>query len=579
MRKFILFIFLLSFPRILFPQALPITIDGEFDDWEQASLLFEAEHSAINPEFIHVNRIWGANDNRFLFLRIQIDREITLLENNPVVLFLNTDNDNATGFASGSIGAELRWEFGQRQGVFYNTSTEHTVYFRDIRLRTAPTVTSTEFEIAIGRDAYPAGDAQLFQSDTIQIYIHFDQPGNQHSAYGEYIFNPNFVSPPDPIPLERYEENDLRILGFNAWNDNIFNRAYTNQYRRILEAIDPDIIAFQEIWDHSAEETAERVEELLPGGNDFQWYAEKKDRGNVTVSRFPILDARQILVWKETGWSDEHRLTATIIDTDKKNGSKLLLVNVHLRAGSGGEANRWLEIDALKNFVHNARKPGGWIYLEDPTPIILVGDFNLVGSRGQLEAIERDLPDWDGSGFDRVRARQTEKRMHYTWRNDNSGFSPGKLDYIFYTGSVLSLQNHYTLQGEEMSTEQRTLYGLQYGDTQIASDHLPHVADFRLMPPVGVKDTSYIEGYALEHNYPNPFNPSTTISFSIPESGNVTLTLYNVLGVKVKEIFNSYTVPGQYRIEIDASDFASGLYYYTMQAGNYVETKSMVLVR
>lgn len=575
MCKIVSLLFLLSLPLLGFPQSLPITIDGEFDDWEQVPLLFEADQDAKNPEYLHVHRIRGANDNRFLFLRIQFDREITLLENNPVVLLLNTDNDNSTGYAPGPIGAELRWEFGQRQGVFYTTTTEHPIYFSDIRLRTAPTVTSTEFEIAIGRDATPAGAASLFQSDTIQIYIHFDQPGNQHSAYGEYIFDPNPVVPPDPIPLERDEENDLRILGFNAWNDNIFNRAYTNQYRRILEAIDPDIIAFQEIWDHSAEETAERVEALLPG----QWYAEKKDRGNVTVSRFPILDARQILVWKETGWSDEHRLTATLIDTNEKNGSKLLLVNIHLRAASRGEDDRWLEIDALKNFVHSARQPGGWIYLEEPTPIILVGDFNLVGSRGQLEAIESNIQDWDGSGIDRVRARQTEKRMHYTWRNDNSGFSPGKLDYIFYTGSVMSLQNHYTLQVEEMSPGQRALYGLQYGDTQTASDHLPHVADFRLTMPVGVKNSSYIDGYALEHNYPNPFNPSTTISYSIPEPGNVTISLYNVLGVKVKEILNANALPGHYRIKIDASDFASGLYYYRMHAGNYVETKSMVLVR
>jgi len=575
MCKIVSLLFLLSFPTFVFPQSLPITLDGEFGDWEQASLLFEADQDAINPEYLHVNRLWGANDNRFLFLRIQFDREITLLENNPVVLLFNTDHDRTTGYAPDSIGAELRWEFGERQGFFYTTTTEHPIFFSDIRLRTAPTVTSTEFEIAIGRDAIPAGAASLFQSDTIQIYIHFDQHGNQHSAYGEYVFDPDPISPPDPIPLERYNEDDLRVLGFNAWNDNIFNRAYTNEYRRILEAIDPDIIAFQEIWDHSAEETAERVVELLPG----QWYAEKHDRGNVTVSRFPILDARQILVWKETGWSDEHRLTATLIDTNKKNGSNVLLINIHLRAGSRGEENRWLEIEALKNFIQSARRPGGWIYLEDPIPIILVGDFNLVGSRGQLEAIERDIPDWDGGGIDRVRARQTEKRMHYTWRNDNSGFSPGKLDYIFYTGSVISLQNHYTLQVEEMSPGQRTLYGLQYGDTQAASDHLPHVADFRLTMPVGVKDSSYIDGYALEHNYPNPFNPSTTISYSIPEPGNVTISLYNVLGVKVKEILNAYALPGHYRIEIDASDFASGLYYYTMHAGNYVDTKSMVLVR
>ncbi len=579
MQKYFLVILLFLTPNQLTSQSLPITLDGEFNDWVDAAVLFDIDDAATAPQDMHIRRLRAANDDWFLFLYFELDREITLLENNPVVLYLNTDNDSATGYDSNNIGAELRWEFGERRGRFYTGTSVYDIRFHHIRLRTAPTITSTAFEIAIGRDETPGSSVSLFQSDTVGIYLRIEEEGNDSYAAGTYVFDPEPVAPPEPIPLERYDENDLRVLAFNAWDDKLFITTYTDQYRRILNALQPDIIAFQEIWDHNAVQTSQRVEELYPGGDKYEWHAVKKDRGNVTVSRFPILDAWQIFIWKDNEWSSEHRLTVTLIDAREKLDTKILFVNVHLRAGSRGEDNRWLEIAGLTRFLDNARQPGGSLYIEEGTPIVLAGDFNLVGSRGQLEAIENDIPDWDGTGMERVRARQTEKRMHYTWRNDNSTFSPGKLDYIFYTNSVLSLKNHYTLQVEEMSPEHRQKYGLQYGDTRTASDHLPHVADFEFTPVVSVKNKSNIEAYSLEQNYPNPFNPVTTVSFSIPESDTVTLTLHNILGMKVKRILDEYKSPGTYSIDIDASHLASGVYYYTMQAGEYVETKTMMVVR
>ncbi len=568
---YVLTVSLLLTPFPLIPQALPITIDGEFDDWEEASLLFTIDDNGNSHDVLHVIRLHGANDDRFLFLRIELDREITLLENNPLVLFLDTDNDNTTGYDPHNVGAELRWEFGERSGIFYTGTDEYEIRFRDIRLRTAPTVTSTEFEIAIGRDATPFSSIPLFQSDTVRVYVQFDEAANYSYASGTYIFDPEPVPPPEPIPLERHNVDDLRILAFNAWDDKVFETEFTGQYQRILSVLRPDIIAFQEIWNHDAQETAQRVENLIPSEDEYEWHAVKQDNGNVTVSKFPILDSWQIL--------NGSRMTAVLIDTREDYGTKLMLVNVHLRCCAWGEDNRWQEIAALTNFINNAREPGGLLQLDEGTPVILAGDFNLVGSSGQLAAIETDILDWDGTGLERVRARQTEKRMHYTWRNDWSWFSPGKLDYIFYSGSVLSLKNHYTLQVEEMSVEQRALYGLQYGDTQAASDHLPHIADFEVQPATGVRDKRSVDDYHLGQNYPNPFNPATSFSFSIPETTEVTIILYDILGKKVKSLLDAEKPAGNYSVNIDAFSLASGVYFYTMRTDDYLKTRRMVVLR
>jgi len=85
--------------------------------------------------------------------------------------------------------------------------------------------------------------------------------------------------------------------------------------------------------------------------------------------------------------------------------------------------------------------------------------------------------------------------------------------------------------------------------------------------------------YDLSQNYPNPFNPSTTIKYQIPNSGKVTLTLYNVLGREIKTILNSYQNAGQYEIKFDASGLPSGVYFYKLTSGLFSDLKKLILVK
>ncbi|MBV6421184.1 MAG: hypothetical protein DAHOPDDO_02457 [Ignavibacteriaceae bacterium] len=92
--------------------------------------------------------------------------------------------------------------------------------------------------------------------------------------------------------------------------------------------------------------------------------------------------------------------------------------------------------------------------------------------------------------------------------------------------------------------------------------------------------------FKLEQNYPNPFNPTTTIQYQIPASPNpskggafVSLKIYDILGSEVVTLVNAEQKPGYYEVEFNASHLASGMYVYRLQAGEYISTKKMLMIK
>ena len=95
---------------------------------------------------------------------------------------------------------------------------------------------------------------------------------------------------------------------------------------------------------------------------------------------------------------------------------------------------------------------------------------------------------------------------------------------------------------------------------------------------VEVEITNPIE-YILSQNYPNPFNPSTTISYSIPEDGNVTIKIYDILGNEVANLVDEFKQAGKYDINFDASKLSSGVYYYKMTSAGFSQSKKLMLMK
>lgn len=88
-----------------------------------------------------------------------------------------------------------------------------------------------------------------------------------------------------------------------------------------------------------------------------------------------------------------------------------------------------------------------------------------------------------------------------------------------------------------------------------------------------------IKDFVLEQNFPNPFNPTTTIGFGIIEKGNVRMSVLNVIGEEIKVLLNEEKEAGYHSINFNASDLPSGVYFYRLRVGDFVETKMMVLLK
>jgi len=102
-----------------------------------------------------------------------------------------------------------------------------------------------------------------------------------------------------------------------------------------------------------------------------------------------------------------------------------------------------------------------------------------------------------------------------------------------------------------------------------------------ITPSTGINEKENLipTEYTLKQNYPNPFNPSTTIEFSIPKSEFVTLKIYNLLGQEVVTLVSDKLVPDHYKYIWDATNYSSGIYFYKLEAGSFIQVQKLILIK
>jgi len=566
-----------------------VTVDGDFADWGAAAAATADPAGDDGSSGIDFRNLWLAHDQDRLYLRFDTTVEVQPDEQQDIRLYLDTDMNAGTGYSIQGIGADLVWELGGRSGTFY-TPGSNNIDHPDIGLTIAPTVSSSQFELSLARDAVPASGKLLFPGSSFRMVLRDGTGGDVLPDAGSvsYTFDAS-AFPAASLPLERQDTSHVRIATWNIQSDGLFdtNSGHQAALGRIFDAVDPDVWIICEVWNHSAEEVRQVVEGFLPSGGGEAWYATKRDDGNVIVSRFPIL-----MDWEV---NPGYRITAALLDLRPVQDTDLLLVANHWRCCTA-DGDRQNEADSVVEFLKDAREPGGAFTVGPDTPFVLGGDFNLVGWRQQLDTLvggeiqdngtygPDSPPDWDGSSLSYALSRQPDARQVYTWRNDYSSFYPGMLDYLFYTDSVYELAHGYVLETRTMEPSTLAAYGLQAGDTPDASDHAPRVGDFALItgtpsPPVLAR------GARLLPNVPNPFNPRTELRFSLPQPGRVRLDVLDARGRHVATLLDAERPAGTQQVTWTGTDsagrgVASGVYRVRMAVdGKVVDGRAVTLVR
>jgi hypothetical protein len=188
-----------------------------------------------------------------------------------------------------------------------------------------------------------------------------------------------------------------------------------------------------------------------------------------------------------------------------------------------------------------------------------------------------------------------DKRENDTLANPNVYISTDSLNN-FYTFNSLRLSNYInSVNLKKYNPSGIVLWSQNYIDSNTAPSSLlidnnkiyltgtssRKIFTIKYSQLLGINNisTSASQDFILRQNYPNPFNGKTIINYTINKAGNIKLIVYDILGKEIKTLVNEYKKPGIYKIEWDASEFASGLYFYKLDAGNYRVVKKMLLVK
>lgn len=578
-------------------ERLPVVLDGFFEDWGAAAPAWTDASGDAGASGIDLRRLWLADDPRHLYIRFEVGADLLLNGGNNINLALDTDNNAATGQPVNGIGADLVWRPGHKSGTFYSGAMQVTVHWNDCGFIGLPTFSGTAFEVAFRRDALPDGTHPLFLGDagrTIRVLLRDTDTG------GDVLPNTGWTlsyeldqGPPiteTPLPLARRLTTDLRVATWNVLSDRPWNGALRPNFERQIQAVAPDILSFQEIYDHTPEVTRALVASWLPG----TWYA----AGNhdcITVSRYPVLGS----------WPLDGNL-AVCLDTEAAIGKRTLVINVHLYC-CDNDAGRQEEIDRILSFIRDAMNPGGSPDLPPGAAILFMGDTNFVGASGTRTSLLTGnisdnatfgpdfAPDWDGGSLTDVISRQTERRLCYTWLSAESTFWPGRIDYLVYNDSAVSPANHFVLDPSGMSADSLAARGLQAADSG-ASDHLLHVVDLRVeAPSEDDPDPSGPGGLPADDRLrcrmmPNPSTGKARLGMAVGRSTTLRLTLFDAGGRRLTDPFGGEQEyrPGSWTLQwdnfgTDSRSLPTGIYFVRLDghdtAGAVRQTVRWVVIR
>ncbi len=167
----------------------------------------------------------------------------------------------------------------------------------------------------------------------------------------------------------------------------------------------------------------------------------------------------------------------------------------------------------------------------------------------------------------------------------------GTIDLSFINKSTNSLQDTLTAYPDSLRLRIRTSGGVtqqsytinivahgKIGNIEQTPVHLRTIT-MSVITGLGISNNEIPSNFYLYQNYPNPFNPTTQIRFDLPKAGQVKISVYDITGKKITDLINQYMEPGRQSASFDASNLASGVYFYKIEASEFTSIRKMILVK
>ncbi|QQS38040.1 MAG: T9SS type A sorting domain-containing protein [Ignavibacteriales bacterium] len=391
-----------------------------------------------------------------------------------------------------------------------------------------------------------------------------------------------------------------RVLAYNllAYPESYETR--NPYYSLIINNLEPDIVVINEVTSSFGQQKF--LDDVL--GSDFTAapYTDGYDSDNQLYYKDSLFTLLGFLVINTSLRQIDHYILQ-----HNFTGDTLRVFAAHLKAGQGTaeEQQRLSEVTALRN--RTDALPSG-------SNFIFVGDFNLYtsGEAAYQKLLDQTSPgylldplnrpgNWNNnSSFADIHTQST--RLSQVINNGSTGGLDDRFDFILISQSVKDSGGVYYLPGtfraygndglhfnKSVNVEPFTLVSQQTADAlYYASDHLPVFADFEFQStPTSVDENLLtLREFILEQNYPNPFNPETKIKFTVPYinpnrefSHQTSLKVFDVLGNEIITLVNEHKLPGVYEVDFYGENLSSGIYFYRLQSGDFIDTKKMVLIK
>jgi endonuclease/exonuclease/phosphatase family metal-dependent hydrolase len=427
--------------------ASVIRIDGGFEDWKDIKICANDPKGDAKGAF-DITKVYVTNQGSILYLRFDTTNLLNL-QNGPeaegtLLTIINLPNKQ-------ELVLDMR---GRR--AFLNDNVKERIPWDRLKYIVGPTYAQNEFEIQVDLVEFNINDG-----DTISIQ--FDG-SDQLSAPVTFTF-----SHPSETPKRRshsrYSGTDVRIVSFNTYYEGLSDSDRQEAMGRLLNSVNGDVYCFQEEW--KTEGHGKILKRLMPPENKGRWHIHKV-QGNVIASKHPL----------KTLPSKNDRYAAAYIEMAEK---QLFIINVHLKAmGYIDSREDRLRVRQVNDILATIDEIYKGKYNEDDTldtqpAIVMLGDFNLVGSRTPLDMIidkkDYGLKDW--------LIPNLIGESIVTWRGGpRASFSPGKLDYIVFSTRTLIPKNGFLLNSELLNQKELNQLKMEADDSKL-SDHLLITVDFQ----------------------------------------------------------------------------------------------------